>query len=213
MNTKELIDNFLKLQKSYAFTKRKTITSDRYVHIVKSGILKGDYLNSDAVLESLSEHIGHLPILASYFYPHLRNDEVDLGRVLIMLSIHDIGETVTGEIFAYSKTESDENDEISAAFRILNPSLHEYLIEYEQKESFDAKYARSIDIIAPNILGLDRAHINLKKFKLLGAKVDDIILKKRKYMEWNPLMLNIFDTIIEEFKNIESGKDTRFKLE
>lgn len=47
------------------------------------------------VCEMLIEHVGSLPMVATAFYPHIQDSSVDLGKALIMIAIHDIGELVT----------------------------------------------------------------------------------------------------------------------
>ena len=214
MTTKELVQDFLKLQNSYSFTKRTVVTGDRYSQIALKGMVdKKDYDN-EALRESLMEHVGHLPILASYFHPHIEHsNEVDLGRALIMLSIHDIGETVTGEIFAYHKTEQDNLDEYEAALKILHPTLHPYLAEYEANETLDAKYARSMDALAPNIHEVDMPKVTMERFDLLNASPQNVIDKKRKYMEWDSVLLEVFDLLMTQYQATQSGGKLIFKPE
>jgi len=214
MNTKELVQDFLKLQNAYSFTKRALVTADRYSQIALKGLVdKKDYDN-EILRESLVEHIGHLPILAAYFHPHIEHtDEVDLGRAMVMLSIHDIGETVTGEIFAYHKTEQNNRDEYEAALSVLHPSLHPYIKEFEANETLDAKYAKSMDVLAPNIHEVDMPKVTVERFKLLNASVQNVIDKKRKYMEWDNVLLAVFDLMMSQYQSIENGGELIFKPE
>jgi len=214
MNTKELVQDFLKLQNAYSFTKRALVTADRYSQIALKGLVdKKDYDN-EILRESLVEHIGHLPILAAYFHPHIEHtDEVDLGRAMVMLSIHDIGETVTGEIFAYHKTEQNNRDEYEAALSVLHPSLHPYIKEFEANETLDAKYAKSMDVLAPNIHEVDMPKVTVERFKLLNASVQNVIDKKRKYMEWDNVLLEVFDLMMSQYQSIENGGELIFKPE
>ena len=166
MTTKERLIEFLKLQNTYAFTTRTLVTPDRYKRIALSGFVdKKDYTN-DVLREPLIEHIGHLPILASYWHPYIEHtDKVDLGKVLTMLSIHDIGETVTGEICAYHKTEEDGDDEYKAALEVMHPNYHAYMDEFEALETYDAKFAKAIDAIAPNIRAVDMPKVTIARAK------------------------------------------------
>jgi len=214
MTTKELVQDFLKLQNAYSFTKRALVTADRYSQIALKGLVdKKDYDN-EILREPLIEHIGHLPILSAYFHPHIEHsDKVDLGRVMIMLSVHDIGETVTGEIFAYHKTEQNNLDEYDAALKVLHPSLHPYIEEYEANETFDAKYAKSMDVLAPNIHEVDMPKITMERFALLNASPQNVIDKKRKYMEWDSVMLEAFDLLMLQYQTVEKGGKPIFKPE
>ncbi len=214
MTVKELVQDFLKLQNTYSFTKRALVTADRYSQIALKGLVdKQDYSN-EVLREPLIEHVGHLPILASYFYPHIEHsDKVDLGRAMIMLSVHDIGETVVGEIFAYHKTEQDSVDEYEAALKVLHPSLHPYLDEYEANETFDAKYARSMDVLAPNIHEVDMPRVTMRRFSHLNASVQDVISKKRKYMEWDTVLLEVFDMLMSQYQAITDWDELIFTPE
>jgi len=80
MTTKKLTQEFLKLQNAYSFTKRTLVTADRYVHIAQEGLVDTKDYDNPALTESLIEHVGHLPILTSFFHPYIQQtDEVDLG--------------------------------------------------------------------------------------------------------------------------------------
>ncbi len=213
-DAKRLVQEFLKLQKAYSFTKRALITSDRYVQIAKAGMVDVKDYENEVLHEPLIEHIGHLPILASFLYPHIEHTQsVDLGRSLIMLSIHDIGETVTGEIFAYHKTNSDSQTEYQAALEVLHPDMHSYFEEYEANETLDAKYARAIDALAPNIHEVDMPNVTMERFTRLNASVSDVIKKKKKYVEWDIVLLEIFDLLMTQYNRINNGDRPVFKPE
>lgn len=109
----------------------------------------GDYL----VHESLLEHVGMLPILATYFHPHLK-EEIDLGKTLSMLAIHDTGELAVGDKYSLAKTAADSEAELKAALSLLHPNYHNLLLEYEAAETKEAKFAQSVDKLAPLILTL-----------------------------------------------------------
>lgn len=214
MTTKELVQDFLKLQNAYSFTKRALVTADRYSQIALKGLVdKKDYGN-EILRESLMEHIGHLPVLAAYFHPHIEHShEVNLGRAMVMLSVHDIGETVTGEIFAYHKTEQNNINEYDAAIGLLHPSLHPYIEEYEANETMDAKYAKSMDVLAPNIHEVNMPKITMERFALLNASAQNVIDKKRKYMKWDSVMLEVFDLLMSQYQTIEQGGKPVFEPE
>jgi hypothetical protein len=187
------------------------VTADRWQQIALAGLVEPSDHQHEALREPLVEHVGHLPVLASFLYPHIEHArDVDLGRALIMLSIHDIGETVTGEVFAYDKTQVHTADEYHAALSILHEHYHPYLDEYEANESLAAKYAKSIDILAPNIHEVDMPHATLDRFRKLGASIQHVIDKKRPFMEWDPVLLSIFDLLMEQYARVEAGEEPLF---
>ncbi len=212
METKQLVKDFLALQKAYAFTNRKLVTAERYFRLAKPGILgKKDY-NHLALQESLTEHVGHLNILAAFFHPHITHSkQVNLGRALTMLAIHDIGETVTGDIFSYDKTEAHDGIEYQHALNVLHKDYHPLLEEYEARESLDAKYAKAIDALAPNIHEVDMPRITIEWFHQMGATSQSIIKKKRKFMEWEPVLLEVFDLVVDQYRRVEEGEELIFQ--
>ena len=55
-------------------------------------------------MRHVMEHVGTLPILATYFHGHV-TEPVNLGRVLELLAVHDIGEIVVGDESTFTKKE------------------------------------------------------------------------------------------------------------
>ena len=98
----------------------------------------------EPIRESLLEHVGMLPVLAMYFYPYCE-EEVDIGRVLQILAIHDIGELEIGDESTFTKDHDNNQGEIDAAFKLLDPSQHELYMEFENLETIEAKYAKTIE--------------------------------------------------------------------
>ena len=182
MTTKQIIKELLDLQNNYSFTFRAMVTSERISHCLNN---PGEInIKEKRVREPLIEHVGHLPIIASFLYSHLENkDKVNLGRTLIMLSIHDIGETITGEILAYKKTVSDSNIEYQAALKVISKDLIPYFEEFEARESFDAKFASAVDCLAPLLHGILSPNLTLKRFKVYGFNSEKIEKKLIKIWE------------------------------
>lgn len=168
-------------------------------------------VSADHINEPLIEHVGHLPIIASFFHQYLEHsDQVQLGRVLIMLSIHDIGETELGDVNTYEKTGADEEEELAVARTLIPEALLPYFEEYEALETLDARYAKVVDAMAPIFHKLDMPHINQQRFQAKGLSIEDIIKKKRVHMEWDSFLLEMFDVCMEQLKNAESGTKLLF---
>lgn len=152
------------------------------------------------IRETLMEHVGSLPILASLLYPYINDTDVDLGRALAMLSIHDIGEIVTGDTNTFLK-ESDSMEEDAAARKLIHPSLIYLYDEFQALETKTAKFAKSIDKINPNIVDLLCTTSVTKERSLWYAHIppNEIVTRKfdskHKYMTWNPF-LSDFDIFV-----------------
>ncbi len=204
MEPQAIADKLISLQRAYAFTYRAMVTEERYTGLVESGILKDYAINMTALREPLIEHVGHLPIIASFLHSLIEHrNEVDLGRALIMLSIHDIGETVVGDQFAYTKTDAHAVSEEAAAKLLLSEELFAYYTEMEQRESLDAKFAKSIDAMAPFLHEMSRPELTSKRFAFYQFNTEKIRTKKRPYFEWDAVLLALFDEFMERFWQIE----------
>lgn len=200
----EITENLIKLQHAYAFTYRVMVTEERYKQLVESHILKEYTYDTEAIREPLIEHVGHLPIIASYLHPHIEHkNEVDLGRVLIMLSIHDIGETEVGDILTYAKLDSHNDLEAAAARRLLPKYLYDYFEEIEKRRTLDAKFAKSVDSIAPLLHEMVLPKVTPERFKYHNFDVHKIIAKKQVHFEWDATLREIFVILIEKYRQMK----------
>ncbi len=155
------------------------------------------------VRESLLEHVGVLPMLAVAFYPHINDPEVDLGKALTMLAIHDIGELVVGDVSTFKKQKEDASAEYEAGISLLDPMYHDLYDQAEKKSNPTAKFAKAIDKIAPDILDyLTSGDLTIERFMQLydmpkEGIVPLIIKHKRPYMVWNPFMTVFHDLLMD----------------
>jgi len=201
--TKKIIDGLIYLHSSYANTYRSMITKERYDALIKSNLVKNLDYDSHLIREPLIEHVGHTSLIASYLHRYIEHSqEVDLGRTLIMLSIHDIGETVVGDVMTYKKTKTDEDLELKATRKLLPKYLYEYFQEMEDRSTMDAKFAKSTDSIAPLIHEVIMPKVTLERFKQYHFSIDDIIAKKEKHFEWDNFLKDSFDYLIELYKKM-----------
>jgi 5'-deoxynucleotidase YfbR-like HD superfamily hydrolase len=203
-NIPEITESLLKLQQAYAATPRAIVTQERFHGLVDSGILKDFTYDSALIREPLIEHVGHLPIIASYLHRYIEHkDQVDLGRVLIMLSVHDIGETKDGDVITFAKQSSDVEGEFAVARALLPAYLYAYYEEIEKQESLDAKFANSVDSIAPILHEMVLPEVTLARFKHYNFGVEKIIAKKRGHYEWDSVLLAIFEYLIVKYRQME----------
>lgn len=119
----------------------------------RTKIMSGDRLENDA------EHTWHLAMMALILQGHA-NAEVDLLKVLRMLLVHDLVEIDAGDTFAYdTKGNEDKFErEMKAAKRIFGllpeeqaSELMELWLEFERKETQEAKFAGALDRLQPLI--------------------------------------------------------------
>jgi len=200
-NISKIVDGLLKTPKKLFQHPRSIVTHDRNKNIIESGILKGYNYDSEVIREPLIEHVGHLPIIACYLHQFIEHkNQVDLGQTLIILSVHDIGETEVGDMITYSKTESHEKSEEKAAKKLLPGYLLKYFEEYKKLETSEGKFAKCVDALAPILHELTLPKITAERFKYHNFSVDKIVEKKKEYFKWDEVLSGVFDYVIEKLR-------------
>lgn len=109
--------------------------------------------------ENTAEHSWQVVVFAQVLYPYARNKEqIDLGRVIRMLSIHDIVEVYAGDVFFFDEAANvgkfeRELDAAKKIFGILPEALQtEFLnlwLEFEAVETPESVFANAVDRLIP----------------------------------------------------------------
>jgi len=202
----EILDKVEFLFEHYSLERRAT--TQPYLLKVAEGQLKGYsyHPDDDLVRETLIEHVGSLPMLATALYPYVNDSDVDLGQSLVMLAIHDIGELITGDEMTFTKKGDSHIAEHEAALKLLDPMYHSIYEDAEAKASTSAKFAKSIDKINPDILDyLMPPEITKWRYKAyVGIEpqqiIETIVKHKRPYMLWNPFMTEFHIYLMEQLE-------------
>ncbi len=202
-NFEEILDGLIKLQRNYAATYRAIVTEERYNNLVKSGLLKKVDFTENAIREPLIEHVGNLPFTAAYLHQFIENKEkVNLEKVLAILAVHDIGETEVGDMFCFAKTEKHAQSEYEVAKKLLPDYLFKYFEEYENGDSFEAKFARAVDKLAPLVHEIILPEVTAQRFKIYDYNTEKIIEKRWKYFEWDNVLKGVFACVVERLRKI-----------
>lgn len=125
-------------------------------------VQRRNYNADDSRRENTAEHSWQIIILAQILFPYARNRaDIDLLRVIRMLSIHDLVEIEAGDTFLFDEaamTGKFEREQIAARqiFGILDEPLRseffDLWLEFEEEQTPDAIFACAIDRIMPFIL-------------------------------------------------------------
>ncbi|MCY0967777.1 HD domain-containing protein [Chryseobacterium wangxinyae] len=125
-------------------------------------VQRRNYNADDSRRENTAEHSWQIIILAQILSPYAKNRvDIDLLRVIRMLSIHDLVEIEAGDTFIFDEAAmvgKFEREKISAQniFGILDePIRSEFFnlwLEFEEEQTPDAIFACAIDRIMPFIL-------------------------------------------------------------
>ncbi len=121
------------------------------------GVLRRTILTHDPRRENSGEHSWHVAMVAMILSEYA-DESIDVMRVVKMLLIHDIVEIDAGDVYIYDK-EAQQNkfeDELTAAERIFGllpedqaEEFKALWIEFEKKETPDAKFAGTCDRLIP----------------------------------------------------------------
>jgi len=202
MTNQEILDDLINIYNGYNKVHRKC-TQPYILEKIKAQFPDYVYNHDDLVVrETLIEHTGSLPIIATHLHPFL-DQPVDLGKALIMLSFHDIGELIVGDEISFTKQKDQGNEEMQAAFSLLHPSYHDLYIEMDKRETPEAKFVKSIDKLAPDFLEMltDSEIVNNRLSQQVEWSIDEVITKvqekKRPYMIWSTFLTGFHDAIFE----------------
>ena len=203
---KELADEILKVQKEYAEIYRFVLNPRRFNAALAQGIVGKDDLSSMIMRESVLEHVGHLPLIASTIYPYLEHaSSVDLAKTLLYLSIHEAPERVTGDKVSFHKTSADEEEELAAARGVFTNKYEKYLVLYEDFHfirNIDAQFAVSVDKLAP-FFYYEFLEPRFRRFSWQPNGITWQMVSERHapLMAWDRTTKELFEYIIETIKD------------
>ncbi len=205
MNPAEVLEKIEYLFERYSFERRAT-TQPYLLEVVQRSVPNYRYQpQDDLIRETLMEHVGSTPVVATALFPYIQDPDVNLGEALTMLAVHDIGELAVHDEITFTKKEDKKAAEYEAALKLLDPYYHKVYKEAENRTSKSAQFAKSIDKITPDIFDyLTPADITIERFKhFVGIDkdqiVDTIVKHKRPYMTWNPFLTEFHIYLIEKF--------------
>jgi 5'-deoxynucleotidase YfbR-like HD superfamily hydrolase len=123
-------------------------------------VLRRNSITDGSRRENTGEHSWHLALMAIVLAPYSA-EPVELGRVVEMLLVHDLVEIDAGDTFVYDTEALAEKEDLErrAADRLfaLIPGYEGLRLraawdEYEAAATPEARYAHSVDRLAPLLL-------------------------------------------------------------
>lgn len=107
-------------------------------------------VTSEGTAESVAGHSWRMALMAYLIETEI--PEADMGKVIKMCLIHDLGEAVTGDIPIFQKTkrnEETEKEELDRLIKMLPICIYEewkqLFQEMEAMETLEAKICKSLD--------------------------------------------------------------------
>lgn len=168
---------------------------------------KTKLFNSDR-RENDAEHSWHLAMLTIVLAEH-SDVPIDVLKVLKMVLIHDIVEIDAGDTFIYDteKNHTNTDEERTAANRIfgmLPKKQADELIsiweEFENGESNEAKFAKSMDRFEPLLQNASNSGGTWTEF---GVNYDKVFEKKKDIKEGSNSLWRYAENLINE--SVEKG--------
>lgn len=146
-------------------------------------IQRRNYILDDSRRENSAEHSWQIMVFAQILYPYAKNrEQIDLLKVIRMLSIHDVVEIDAGDTFVFDERAmigKYERERASARriFGILDEPLRSEFLdlweEFEAEQTPEAIFACAVDRIMPFVLN---AHTSAKSW--LQAEVSEQQIRK-----------------------------------
>jgi putative hydrolase of HD superfamily len=121
-------------------------------------IFRRNRLMDNSRYENDAEHSWHIAIMAAILSEHANAPTLDVGRVILMVLIHDLVEIGVGDTFIYDQAAratkvAQERESAERVFGMLPDDQRDHLRalweEFEAKETDEAKFATSLDRLQP----------------------------------------------------------------
>lgn len=154
--------------------------------------------------ENDAEHSWHLCMMALALAPQ-SNEPLDMLKVLKMLLVHDIVEIDAGDTFLFDTKKNHDNteEELKAAKRIFGllpeeqaSELIEIWQEFEDAETAEAKFAKSIDRLAPM---MQNASNNGGTWAQHNVPYETVIEKKKRIKDGSDSLWKYGKSLVDEF--------------
>ncbi|MBR3151980.1 MAG: HD domain-containing protein [Erysipelotrichaceae bacterium] len=174
----------------------------------EKNIFRQTHLSGHGRSENDAEHAWHMAVMA-YLLREYANEEVDIGKVMLMCLIHDIVEIDAGDTYAYDeeslKTRKAREDAAKERIFSLLPEDQKkeftaLFDEFEEYKTAEAKYAHALDNLQPLLLNDSNDGGDWKEH---GVTASAVYKRQNLTKLGSEKLFEITDQIIQE--NIRKG--------
>jgi len=143
----------------------------------KNRILDGSRQENDA------EHAWHLAVMACILAETSNEKNLDIGKVIQMVLVHDLVEIDTGDVFVYDRVqrEKQREAEVQAGHRIFgllpadqSEKMRGLWEEFEGRETPEARFAAALDRLEPILLNAAQGGWLWREHGLSRKRVEEI---------------------------------------
>lgn len=173
-------------------------------------VIRRNYLADDSRLENAAEHSWHTILLAQVLFEYAENKhELNLLRIMQMITAHDMVEIYAGDTFMFdveaSKGQFDRENQAAKQIFLQLPYdqgkfMYDLWLEFEKTESPDAIFAYAVDKIMPVILNTYNKGLSWREADITSRQV----LETLRTVEKSPK--KIWD-LLNELVKIAKEKD------
>lgn len=174
----------------------------------EKNILRQTHLSQHGRRENDAEHAWHMAIMA-YLLKEYSNEEIDIGKVLIMCLIHDVVEIDAGDTYAFDaealKSQKEREDAAKQRLYALLPEdqceeLTAIFDEFEECETAEAKFAHAMDNVQPLLLNNSNGGVDWREH---DVKASWVYGRHTKTKEGSETLYDFSDQVLKE--NIAKG--------
>ena len=171
-------------------------------------ILRQTHLSHHGRRENDAEHAWHMAIMA-YLLQEYANQEVDIGRVMILCLIHDIVEIEAGDTYAYDeeakKTQAERERKAAEHLFAMLPEdqcrmMHELFDEFEHGDTPEARFARAMDNFQPLLLNDANQGESWMEHDIARSSID---ARQKKTADGSKQLYEVIESILD--RHMELG--------
>ena len=122
-------------------------------------VIRRNFLMDDSRRENTAEHTWHTILIAMLFFEYAENKhELDLLRIVKMVTVHDLVEIEAGDTFMFDEEANKDkfNKENQAAKKLFTmlpydqgKEYYDLWMEFEKAKTPDAIFAAAVDKLMP----------------------------------------------------------------
>lgn len=174
----------------------------------EKNILRQTHLSHHGRRENDAEHAWHMAIMA-YLLQEYANQEVDIGRVMILCLIHDIVEIKAGDTYAYDeeakKTQAERERKAAEHLFAMLPEdqcrmMHELFDEFEHGDTPEARFARAMDNFQPLLLNDANQGESWMEHDVARSSID---ARQKKTADGSKQLYEVIESILD--RHMELG--------
>ena len=174
----------------------------------EKNVFRQTHLSGHGRAENDAEHAWHMAVMA-YLLKEYSNEQIDIGKTILICLIHDIVEIDAGDTYAYDeegkKTQKEREEKAKERIFSLLPEdqadeLKSYFEEFEAQSSPEARFARAMDNLQPLMLNTSN---DGGDWKARGVTAEQVYKRQSKTLPGSKRLYEVTDEILKG--HIERG--------